>query len=209
MELSTSASLSKDNASDHYKRLIVVIPNGELDENKLALHVGKLALLHRANILFLGIIGDPEGYYLLRRRLATLAALVGNKYIKASKEIALEPDWLKSIKQYWKEDDLVVCLASHYIRGFPHRKQSLGDIIDTHLHIPVLSITDIPFTPATSRRISPKALLAWCLSIGIIGLFAALQYQVQQQMNRGTATMILCLSVVMELFLIWKANQYL
>ena len=97
-------------------RLVVLVPNVDLDEAALARHIWKLAAPRQLAVLYLGWTAGPETEAELRRRLANLAALTRDEGVVVSARPATGEGWLPALRGVWRPGDLIVAHSELRVR---------------------------------------------------------------------------------------------
>ncbi len=157
------------------RRLVVLIPDGGLDESALARRVWLLASSAALNVLFLGLSPDQGRDADIRRRLALLAAAVHQGDVNARGSVVIGKSWLQAVQEVLTSGDLLVCADGHQI---PHRLIShtkLAYELVTVFQVPVYLLGGLPVSrsPELGKRV--RSLAAWGVSITILLAFAELQ----------------------------------
>ena len=191
------------------KRLVVVVPKGHFNEEELAHKVWQLASTTYLPILFLSLSTDPDGAAYLRRRLVTIAAITAFGEVKATTSIQEGRGWLQAIQRILQPGDLLVCLSEHQVPFRLIGRKALGDILATSLHMPIYLIGDLQIDDFSYRPSQIEAAFSWFASFAIIIAFALLQTRIYQTTSDPASTILLCLSVILEFFLILKTNEWI
>jgi hypothetical protein len=201
-------------ASDHCplrptRRLVVLVPQGDFNENALARRVWLLASHASLKVLFLGLSPDQESDSDVRRRLALLAAAVHQGEVDAKASIVMGKSWLQAVDGVLTGGDLLVCAANHKI---PHRmiaRASLGDALSQTFQVPVYLLGDLPiYRPAAFEK-RVRSLAGWGISIAVLVAFAGLQILLSQRDNTRLTPVILGLSVIAEGIIILKTIEWI
>jgi len=191
------------------RRLVVLVPDGGLDETALARRVWLLASSASLNVLFLALSPDQENEADTRRRLALLAAAVHQGDVNARASVVMEKSWFQAVEQVHTGGDLLVCVAGHRVpyRWLGHRK--LGDALATAFHAPVylLGGLSIGRSPAVGQKV--RALVAWSISIAILAGFFGLQIYLSQNSGSQLAPLLLGLSVIAEGITLLKIIEWM
>jgi hypothetical protein len=188
------------------RRLVVLVPDNELDENDLARKVWRLAAPAALNVLFLSLSKDPVAEPYLRRRLATLAALTSDKQVRASARLVSERKWAKAVEIIWNPGDLLVCYARpiNPSRGFQRGRPGLQ--LARELNAPVYCLTELKLGPALGRNWVKECLL-WSVALVLLVAFGWLQFQVDRATDGWSSTLTLFLIVFVEIGIIYLLND--
>ena len=153
------------------RRLIVLVPEPEMDTAFMAQKIWELANTLEYDIQFLGLSKDATHEPGVRRQMVTLSAMVGYENISVETKIEIGNDWLAVVKSNWHEGDVIVCFAGHN-SGLARRP--LSQILQTSLNATVYILSDID--PQQDQPRSWNAdIMAWTGSLGIILGFFWLQ----------------------------------
>jgi hypothetical protein len=188
------------------RRLVVVVPPGEFDEQKLGLRVGKLAFPGRLSILFLALATNPEVDCSLRRRLVTLTSLVKDSQIRISAKLTYHENWVQAVEEIRQEGDLLVCLERNQAATLFSPRTELAPYLVSALGIPAYVLTGIHITRGSTQWDKWRDLLVWVASIAVIVLFGLLQAFVERNLQGFVSTIILILSIIPEVLLLLKLN---
>ncbi len=184
------------------RRLLVLIPDADVDLALVASRAWEIASASGAQVRFLGLCSDAAREASLRRRLATLSALVNDGGVSADTEIIQGSDWVKAVRSRWQAGDRVVCLAEQRA-GLLQRP--LSQMLASDLDVPLTILSGL--TPPVSERPKWQSQVAvWTgLAVIIIGFFL-LQARIYQTAG-GWATILMLGSLAVEYWLVWLWNS--
>ena len=186
------------------RRLIVLIPDVDSMSTEFARQIRGLAMPSSLDVLFLGMCSNSrEGLY-LRRELVTLAAAIQDNRISVEIRIELGNDWIEKVKAILCPGDAIVCFAEQQV-GLRHRP--LGQVLNSTLDAPVYILSGFHPPSISSRSGFLTQLVSWAGSIGIILGFFWIQAKIDQLPKDWAHTTLLCLSVVVEIGMIWWWNS--
>ena len=191
------------------KRLVVLVPSGEVDETTLARRVWQLATSSSFSVLYLALSPDVTQIAYQRRRLASLAALTSGENVQAHASVSAEKNWRLALEQILQSGDLLVCLTSHQVSEhlFWHRK--LGEKLVETVGVPVYLFSGLKIGPAPQERQAIKDVLAWIASLSLLAAFFGIQVSIDRSIAEPLSTILLCLSVVVETYLFLKINEWI
>lgn len=190
------------------RRLIVLVPSGEIDELTLTRRVWLLATCSGLDILYLALSPDADQVSYQRRRLVGLVALTAYQHVRADMDVYAEKYWSQLLRRTLQPGDLLVCLACDRTPGFFHR-QALGELLATELGVPVYQVGGLQVKSATPSHYWFKNVLACIASIALVVVFFQLQIGIEVLSARPQSTILLCLSVLLELYGLWKINEWI
>jgi hypothetical protein len=184
------------------RRLVVLVPDAEVDENRLARAVWALARQRQLPVLFLGMCYTPSAEFVVRRRLVNLAALTRDREVLVETKFKFDQDWLRVIREFWRAGDLLVCHAELSAPAWGLGRQPLSQRLVSTLQAPVYLLHG--FYPNLSQRRPDKntsrVLLASFLTLIV---FFGIQVWVDQQTTGWLNTFLLSGLVFIELGLVW------
>jgi hypothetical protein len=185
------------------RRLIILIPNVESDFTPVLPRVWELAYALKCQVLFLGLCRDVSEELRLRRVLVTMSALIQDVWVSAEAKTEIGNNWLKVVKSYWQEGDLIVCFAEQRTGLM---QKPLGQILESRLNATVYLLSG-PDAPAyrTAGWLSTPALWSG-FAVTIISFFF-LQVNLDNALRGWVHTVMLVLTVLVEFWLIWVWNS--
>lgn len=185
------------------QRLLVLIPDADSANTELARRIWELAVAHGFPVLLLGLCMDATEEILLRRQLVTMAAAIRDSKVSTQIQIEFGQDWIEKVRAVWRPGDLVVCFAEQQV-GLRHKP--LSQVLNSGLQVPVYILSGL-YVPDRPRSSLPSQIVSWAGSIGILLGFFWVQVKIDQLPKDWTHTFLLCLSVFVEIVLIWMWNS--
>lgn len=191
------------------RRLVVIVPEGSIDESELARRVWELASAAGLPVLYLGLSPDPTGTPTLRRRLALLAAETSQTPIAARPVVEVGKDWRQAASAHLQNGDLLVCLAEQHVPFHLLGQKRLGESLAAELQAPVILLAGLHVGRSASQLDRVRDALAWLFSLVILAAFGALQAWISQKTEPHLSTIFLCLSVVLEIIILLRMNAWI
>ncbi|HJW91797.1 MAG TPA: hypothetical protein VJ436_14265 [Anaerolineales bacterium] len=191
------------------RRLVVLVPPGEIDENVLARRVWQLAATSCLSVLYLALSPYEAQTSYERRRLAILAAVTTDPHVRAHARVSARNDWPQVLEQTLRPGDLLVCLASHQVSEHFFRRRMLGERLAESVAVPVYLLGGFKIIPEHFSQQHIGELKTWIASFSVITVFLILQVSIDRSMIRPIATILLYLSVFGEAYLLLKINEWL
>jgi hypothetical protein len=188
------------------RRLVVLVPDLDLDETALSRRIWNLAAPNKLAVLYLGLSRSaPEEPY-ARRRLATVAALTRDDWVQVSTALAVEEDWAGALRPLLRSGDLIVCHSEQTApawRGARPLGNALCEILQTPVHLLQGFYAGDPAQPAhpTAR------FMFWGGSVVILATAFWLQVQISALPKNWAESALMVLSVVAECGLIGLWSQ--
>lgn len=190
------------------QRLVVLIPDSNVNELSLARAVWLLASPNHLPVALVGICSRRDREPLARRRLATLAVLIRDSNVQVEVEIYSTPNWLEALSSQVKRGDQVVCQAEQRIRSRLVRVQPLAAVIAKRIEAPVVTLSGFypELRPDPADGGGPWLMDAAPFVVFIlISLFQFWLYR----LTGGTAqTLLMLISVIVEFGLIGLWNSF-
>jgi hypothetical protein len=185
------------------RRLIVLVPDADLDYAAATRRVWQLANDLGVNIQFIGLCKDEIQESNLRRQLVIMSAMVqdGNVSVEAKVEFGI--NWVKVVKSNQQVGDLIICFAEQRA-GLLYRP--LSQILQSNLDLPVYILSGL-YSKSPSRFNVLTYISMWVGFISILAISFLLQSRIIALPQDWTQTTLLILSVAAELWLIWFWNN--
>ena len=201
--------ISADEPLPPARRLIVLVPDMDVDESGLAARIWALASPHGLEVLFLGTLREEQNEFRARRRLATLAAITRDNQVQVEFTVMAHSHWVRAVQGIWRPGDLVVCHAEQTAAARGWRHQPLSQALITALDAPVCILSGFYPKLPSERPNWLVQILAWLPPLAIIVVFFILQVRITQGTAGWVQTALLCLSVFAEFGLIAAWEHFL
>ncbi|MBF8257362.1 MAG: hypothetical protein HW404_1695 [Anaerolineales bacterium] len=184
------------------RRLVVPVPMSDLDEAGLGRRIWEIATPADLAVLFLARVDGPDAELRIRRRLTTLAALLRRRHGSVETLIAHDRSWIAAIRRVRAPGDAVVCCGGERTPKNP-RPPSLADRVVTELRVPAYVLEDLSLNMADRPRLRLAGALSWVAPLLIVAAFGVMQSQVVIQAHGWVQTMLLLMTVGLELAALW------
>jgi hypothetical protein len=191
------------------QRLVVLVPPGEIDETSLARRVWQIASGSRCDVFYLALSPDALQSAHQRRRLADLSVVTSGKNVHAHAHVSAEKSWQRALEKILKPGDLLVCLASHMITRHLAWRVPFGEQLVTTAGVPVLMLGGFTIGRTPNEQQVIKGVLGWTAFISLLAVFLGVQVGIDRSTTPPLSTVLLCLSVMVELYLLWKINEWI
>ena len=179
------------------RRLVVLIPNLDVDEAELAREIWKLAFPPELAVLLLGLCPNVNEEPRVRRRLVTIAALTRDTKVSVEIQLEFGRTWIRKLKSFLEAGDIVVC----------HAEQRAGiwrqplELELARLNIPILTLKG--FIPSMHKSSFLHESVFWLVSIAVLFVFFLFQIRILQISEEWVRDILLSLSVLIEFGLVW------
>lgn len=191
------------------RRLVVLVPDTDVDESELATRIWSLASPRGLAVLYLGMIRDVRAESLTRRRLITLAAITRDDWAHVETRLELEGNWIQIVRRIWEPGDLIICHAEQALSGWSLNRKSLAQSLVAALNTPVYVLSGFYAGLPTEQPRWLARLLAWLPPLVILVIFFMLQVRITRGTTGWVQTALLCLSVIVEFGLIGAWEHFL
>ena len=182
-------------------RLIVLVPDSDLDYAAATRRVWELASELGTRIQFISLYKDTARESSLRRQLVTMSAMVQDGNVSAEAKVEFGNNWVNVVKSNWQAGDMIVCFAEQHA-GPLHRP--LSQILESNLNFPVYILSGL--YPQKSKSNWLSQVIVWSGFIGIIICFGILQVKIVQLPEGGFQNALLIFSIIPEFWLILVWN---
>jgi hypothetical protein len=185
------------------KRLIVLVPQPEVDEAVLARRVWTLALSGRSEVLYVALVRDLDDEARARRSLALLTSITRDDRLRVTSQVVFQSQWLTALRPLYQPGDAIVCMAEQTVKRLGRSALLLSEQLAAEFGevVRVLDGVSVEQHPA-HREVWP--LFRSAVPFAIIAGFLEFQMWATTQLIRGAASnTVLALSVVVEFSLIW------
>ncbi len=191
------------------RRLVVLIPEGEIDENTLARRIWQLGAGSSLDILFLAQAPYDHQEVYQRRRLASLAYMTSDREIQVQVKVSREQSWSRTLEETQLPGDLLICLENHQTPNHVIWRRPLGKFLSETASVPVYLLAGLKIGLGPYQRQRFNEILAWTSCLILLGAFSGLQIEIVRSTAETTSTLLLCLSVLAEVFLLYKINEWI
>jgi hypothetical protein len=123
------------------KRLVVIVPGGELNEIHFAHQVWELAQIHRSNVLFFTVARNDDELMSAQHRMTHLAAATHDFRTPVSTQVDYQASWTRSLKRILRPEDLVVCQADQVIPSLGFWHKPLHELLVQQFSVPVYTLS--------------------------------------------------------------------
>ncbi len=195
----TPADLITDTDLAPAQRLIVLVPDREVDEIELARRIWEIASPHRLAVLFLGLSRSVAEESQLRRRLINLSALTRDPSLKVETSLELGKDWMRHLRTILRKGDVLVFHSHLKLSG---RRKPAREILSA-LDVPLLMLDGYEVNQEFSSSSPLLELAFWIVSIAIVFGFFLLQTKLLRSPEDWSWEVLLSLSVLVEIALLY------
>jgi hypothetical protein len=204
---SSSKPLTDHSALLTVKRLIVVVPEEDVDEALLSRQIWNLAVNYQLDVLLITIVANIDESMSARRRLTTIAAMTRDSHFKVEKQIVFSNRWEKALRPYWHQSDMILCPAEKTIEHLFGKKTPLSQALSDRLKASVYTFSGL-YKPATNKRLPfwLRQIPFWLGFFIIISIFFYFEVDVDQGIHGWVGQTLLVIVMLIEIGFIYAWN---
>ena len=184
------------------KRLVMLVPNVDMDEVQIARQVWEMASPAWLSVILLSMCAGASDELQLERKLITLAALIRDPHVVVETHIEYGRNWPRGLKSILADGDVILCHAEQKV-GLRHKP--LVSVLDA-LHVPVWTLSGFYPSSFTPRPHRLTELTFWFVALAILAGFFYLQIQINSLPSGWVENTMLYISVLVEIVLLWAWN---
>jgi hypothetical protein len=191
--------LPNDGGRQSPQRLVVLIPEQDVDEIKFSWAIRRLAAPGNVDVLLVSIVHDIEDELAARRSLVTISSLVNEFKYNVDFRVIWDRSWVHAARELASPGDLFICPPEVTIRTGFRKSEPLDSAIARILNVPTQPLANF-FT--NKKRSIPnvfKRILYWAVIIAILGGFFFLESDASQAATGFIGQTMVVLLMVCEL----------
>lgn len=195
--------------TENINRIVVLLPNEDVNEVKISRAIRSMALQESANVLLVSLARNSEAELPARRRLATILSLVRSPQITVTAQIPVGRSWIIAIEKVAKAGDRIVCPAEVDVPTGFNRSDRLPAVLSRELDLPVITLTG--FYPEKTNSWIPilKRALFWIVTLTIFIGFFKLEIDVDLLAKGWMSQFILVVLILLEAGVIYMWSSIL
>jgi hypothetical protein len=200
---SPTKTLADHSALLTVKRLIVVVPNEDVDEAQLSRQIWNLAANYRLDVLLISIVSNNQESMSALRRLTTIAGMTRASQFKVEKQVVFSNRWDRALRPYWQQTDMILCPDEKTVSTLFGKVLSLSQALSDRLKVPVYTFCGL-YHPST-RQVSPwlRQLPFWIGFLVIVSIFFYFEADVDQIAHGWVGQTLLVMVILIEIGLIY------
>jgi hypothetical protein len=203
----TASSMTAAVPITRTERLVVLVPEKELDENELARRIWGMAAPGALEVLLLSMYNEPGTEAYLRLRLVTMASLIREERVQVGISLLTAKNWIEAVRQVWQPGDLLVCLQGLRDSGWLKQGPDLAKQLSDSLALPVYAMSGFRFAPSLRQLRKQKEWIAWMGFLGTLAVCSWIQVQINRAVTGNLWTVFMVLSVLVEISILWMINE--
>jgi hypothetical protein len=209
MPLSNDAPfIPADGALPLGRRLVVLVPDMDVDEASLATRIWSMAAPRHMQVLFLGTLRHEQERYRARRRLALIAAITRDRATHVESQLVLSADSLAAALAVCQPGDIFVCHSEQMVSSWKSKPIPLAQKLLSVVNAPIYVLSG--FYPNLGNE-GPNWMraLTWLPPMLLVIVGFAVQVRLAQATSGWLQTAVLGLSVIAEFVLVAAWERYL
>lgn len=178
------------------QRLVVLVPDAEVDEARFAAKLWTMASGPGLNIILLSLVRDTFREASVQRRLTTVAAITRDKRTHVETRLGIGARWEPLIQSVWQAGDLLVCHAEQSKSVFGIGREPLAPALASTLKVPVYALAG--FYPELPPEL-PEGVRQIFATVPLVAVMTAFFFVLAgiQRLTTGLVqTGLFCLSVI-------------
>jgi hypothetical protein len=181
------------------RRLVVVVPDQDLDAVSFSRAIRSLAVPGFLDVLLVTIVHNEENELASRRRLATMATLVRDFDYEVETQVVWSRSWTGALRDLARADDVVLCPPEMNVRKGLRDHELLGEAINRQLGLTVRPMAG--FFQKGRPGIKRFLLMIgyWAVILGILAGFFALESDVTKVATGWVSQIFLILLMAAEI----------
>jgi hypothetical protein len=184
-----------------YTRLVVLVPDGVIDYGRLVHELSMLITPSVSEMVLVGL-GQRRSTSPVSRRLAGLASITQDLLVPQSKKVFDVSSWAEAVQMVAQPGDLIVCRADR--RG-DRLVEELSQVTASPVHL--LPGLQLPLQTRLAGAL--KSLVFNLFPFIVIAAFFWLQVQIDAQNTGLIRTLILIMTVLVELGVIFVWSLFI
>jgi hypothetical protein len=182
--------------STQIKRLVIVVPDEDVDEGRLSRYLWSQASPGKLSILLVTLVDEPGNEYAAQRRLAQVSGITQDIWIKVEKCVVFGHSWSKALRPILGPTDELICPVEKSTSYRLFGKQPLIQILQSDLRREVLPLSGFytdhtPHLPDWFRQVP-----FWIGCLLTLGIFSVLEFDVNH-MASGWVGQVVFIGLVM------------
>jgi hypothetical protein len=197
------SQLTDQNILLSVKRLLVVVPNMDVDEAQLSRKIWTLASNYNLDVLIISVVNNPEESMSASRRLTTLAAMIRDSHFKIEKQVIFSHSWDKALRPFWRQTDLILCPAETQHYNFWGRDVPLSQFLSDRLKVPVYTFSGLYQSSVNRLPFWLRKIPFWLGFLLIVAAGFYFESDVDQTTLGWVGQILLIFVVILEISLLY------
>ncbi|MCE1255648.1 MAG: hypothetical protein LWX83_19115, partial [Anaerolineae bacterium] len=187
-------------------RLVVLVPNEDVDEAGLSRQIWMLASHYHLDVLLLSVVHNNDESMSALRRLTTLSMMTHDSHVKVDKKVMNNRSWLHAVKQQWGQTDMILCPAELFVSAGFGKSRNLSQLLSDSLKAPVYTFSGLYTYVKHSLPVWVRRVPYWLGFALILAVCFYFEVEVDHIAHGWVGQLILVLVVTFEIGLIYLWN---
>lgn len=195
-------------ALPEYARLVVLVPDLEVDENRFARKLWSILPQRKVPILLVSLVADSNYEPEAARRLINLAAVTRDFVHPVETRVMVCGNWLAALRSTVLPGDMLVCHSNQVFRRYLREPVLLEDVILTRLNMPVCVLSGVYDQFISPRPVKVvRRLIVWGLLGIILSGFFLFEVDIDHLTTGWINHVLFLMTFFFEVVMIWAWNS--
>lgn len=186
-------------------RLLVLVPDNELDEARYAKKARLLAESHHLPIIFWGLNHEPDMESQMRRKLVTLSGIAGSEKTRTDFKLLSFASWVDALQDELQAQDIIMC-PEEFTSGPYLTTESDG--LKSRMKEKVYFVPGVLISAEKVRRETLSwAILNWSGIIFLLVTGFLIEVDFDHQISGLSRTVFQIVILTIEIALLWLWNR--
>lgn len=190
---------SENDISSPIRRLIVLIPDQDVDEIKISRKILSQAFSRRLDIVLVTLVQNNENEYIARRRLATMLTLLKGPQLIVETKVMRGHSWHRILSPFTQRGDMIFCPVELTESSLMGTRKSLKEALKNGLHLPVVTYAGFYRDPHTKWPTFFQQARYWMILSAIFILFFLFDINLTFSATGWTGQVLTYIIVIIEI----------
>jgi hypothetical protein len=188
------------------KRIVVLVPDVDVNEARLSRHLWSQASPARLGILLVTLVDEPGNEFAALRRLTQVRGITQDIWIKVEKRVVFGHSWSKALRPILETTDALLCPEELFTWHRWFTKRPLCQTLQSDLkrEVQLLHGFYVDNTPALPLWVRQVPFWIGCLFT--LGIFSVLESDVNYMASGWAGQIIFILLVMVEIGILYAMS---
>ncbi len=189
------------------RRLVVLVPDQDVDEVRFSRAIRSAMLPETTHILLVAAVSNVESELAARRRLATISSQVSDFYVYVEVRIVWNRSWIAAAREVASQGDLVACPPEMTVYAGLRKREHLDAAITRRLGLPVAPLAGFFHNSHANITHSLRQIGYWVVILAIVAGFFVLESDAIQAAQGwiGQVTVVVLMFFELGALFLWTA----
>ena len=188
-------------------RLIVLLPESLTGNLKFAQKIHWMAARAQNDVLYLGLLDNPDDLLTAQRGIATMKAVTESNLIRAGSVLVPASRWFEKLQEVLRPGDTIVCHAEQVVKHGFLKTVAMPEYLAGILTASVVSVAGFYSPQHTLAKNLLNELLFWLGAIVILAGFTFLELQADTAFPGFAHKLVLGAILLVEFGVFWLWSQ--